>query len=115
VASALFEALVVPALRYGLPEPLREFFRLNTYDLLLPRYSDVSTIEVISSRLPKGHRYIFHALGTDRGPLDSVEVRRVSADGEPFDTNLEVVPLSDVFLELRVVDPSNGKEVLMTA
>jgi hypothetical protein len=105
----------VSVLRCGLPEPLRESFRLNKYDLLLLRYSDVSTIEVLTSHLPKNHRYIVHALGTDLEPFDSLEVRRVSADGEPFGTNLEIVPLSGVSLQLRVVDPASGKEVLMTA
>lgn len=115
VASALFDSLVASVLKWRLPAPLGESFRLCKYDLLLPLYGDVSTIEVASSRLPKEHRYIFHALGTGTEPLDSVEVRRVSVDGEPLGTNLEIVSLKGVSLQLRVVNPTTGKDVMKMA
>jgi hypothetical protein len=113
VASALFETLVSSVLTSRVPETMRESFQLPQYDLLLPGYAALSTIEVLTPQLPRGPRYIFHALGTNTEPLDSLEVRRLSANGEPDGVALEIVPLREVSLLLRVVNPTTGTEIML--
>lgn len=112
VASALFTSLVVEVLRWQLPERLRDGFRLARYDLLLDSYRDVSTIEVVNFQATSDDRLVFHALGSEREAFDSVEVRSVSAEGEARSDTLELLPLRDVSLRLRAVDPS-APDVLM--
>lgn len=112
VANAVFSALVTEDLRYRLPEHLRETFALAPYDMLLPTYRDTDTIEIVSGEHVDGERCVFHALGTEKEPFDTVEYRRVSAAGDPRSDTLARVALNSVSLRLRVVDPQS-KEVLV--
>ena len=111
VASALFEALVSSVLASRLPESLRVAFKLAKYDLLLPEYATVSTIEVAAPLLPSGARHVFHALGTSVEALDSLEVRRVSPDGQPCESDLLRVPFGTASLRLRVLPAGTGREI----
>ena len=101
IASTLFEKLVTEVLRWSLPENAQNAFRLPSYDLLLPHYAGVSTLEVVHRSLPPG-RWLFHAFGTDTEPFDVVEVRSLSADGQPLSEELVICPVDGARYCLRL-------------
>ena len=83
VATALFESLVVAALRWSLPEDEQEDFELPEYDLLRSSYQGLSAVEV-----------------------ETVEVRHLSADGEPIGDVLRECPVEGVQFSLRQAKPA---------
>ena len=101
IATTLFDKLVVEVIRWSLPDEAKENFRLPTYDLLLPTYSSVSTLEVSHPLLPPG-RWLFHAFGTRSEPFDLVEVRSLSKDGRPITEELETCPVDGAEFRLRL-------------
>lgn len=101
IASVLFEKLVVEMLRWSLPEYDQEDFQLPAYDLLLPTYANMGTLEVAHPSLRPG-RWLFHAFGTDGEPFDLVEVRSVSVDGAPLSEELKVCPIDGAVFRLRI-------------
>lgn len=101
IASALFEKLVVEVLRWSLPEDEQKDFQLPAYDLLLPRYVGMGTLEVVHPSLQRG-RWLFHAFGTESKPFDLVEVRSLSVDGSPLSEELKTCPIDEVVFRLRI-------------
>lgn len=108
IATTMFDKLVVDVLRWSLPEEIQEGFCLPSYDLLLPTYEEVSTLEVIHPSLPQG-RWLFHAFGTDKVPFDVVEVRVLSEDSRPLADDLKTCPLDGSEFRLRL---SQGAELI---
>ena len=101
IASTLFEKLVLEVLRWSRPDDAREKFRLPPYDLILPSYAGLSTLEVVHPSLRPG-RWLFHAFGTDREPFDVIEVRSLSQDGEPLSEEFETCPVDGAGFRLRI-------------
>jgi len=100
IASTLFEKLVVEVLRWSLHEDSQEDFRLPSYDLLLPSYAGLGTLEVVHPSLQPG-RWLFHAFGTNNEPFDVVEVRPLADDGRPLSEELQTCPVDGVDFRLR--------------
>jgi hypothetical protein len=92
-AASLFNALVEEPLRAMMPEAERIPFKLPKYDTLLPSYSGVHVIEVLSSGSDSSVK-VFHSFGTSVDPFDVMEVRAVGRGGTPESNELEIVPVS---------------------
>lgn len=107
IATALFENLVVQVLQGALPDGAQEQLRLPSYDLLLESYTDLSTIDVIHTTLKPG-RWIFHAFGTVSSPFDVVEVRQVSAAGEPLTREPQTCPIAHIQFVLNLLQNGNS-------
>jgi hypothetical protein len=101
IASVLFEKLVIEALRWSLPPDEREKFQLPRYDLLLPSYAGLGSLEVVHPLLGAG-RWVFHAFGTEREPLDVIEVRPLSDSGESVSERYETCPVEGASFRLRL-------------
>lgn len=101
IASTLFEKLVVEVFRWSLPEDAQEEFHVPSYDLLLPSYSGMSTVEVVHPSLEPG-RWLFHAFGTNKEPLDVIEVRGLSADGKTLAEELATCSVEGAVFCLRI-------------
>lgn len=114
IASTLFEKLVVEVLRWSLHEDSQEDFRLPSYDLLLPTYAGLGTLEVVHPSLQPG-RWLFHAFGTNNEPFDVIEVRQLAVDGRPLSDELQTCPVDGVEFRLRAGPGAHLiKEVKMT-
>lgn len=114
IASTLFENLVVEVLRWSLLEDSWEDFRLPSYDLLLPTYAGLGTLEVVHPSLQPG-RWLFHAFGTNNEPFDVIEVRQLADDGTPLSDELQTCPVDGIEFRLRVGPGAHLiKEVNMT-
>jgi hypothetical protein len=111
IAASLYNALVVEVLRWSLPEPLRAGFKLPEYDLLVPSYAGLCTVEVLHSLLPDG-RNVFHAFGTSSEPFDMVEVRMVSSGGNPYGQELATCPVAGARLHLRLDPELSGSQLI---
>lgn len=108
ITSVLFRKLVQEVLRWHLLEDKQADFQLPEYDLLLPTYAGLSTLEVTHPSLQPG-RWLFHAFGTDNDPFDVVEVRSLSADGSPTTDALRACPVDGAVFSLR----SHPEQVLL--
>jgi len=111
IATVLFENLVVHTVRWSLPDPAREGFRLPPYDLLLQKYGGVSTIEANHPGLPDG-RWLFHAFGTSEKPLDIVELRLLTVDGRPIVEELTACSVEEVRFQLRLQESVDGHRLI---
>ena len=101
IAKTLFDKLVIDVICWSFPVEERDHCRLPPYDLLLPAYKNMHTLEVTHLSLSPG-RWIFHAFGTVRKPFDIVEVRQLSVDGQPISEKLESCPLDGTKFYLRL-------------
>ncbi len=105
IAGALFEALVVDPLRYGLGLSDPDGFRLAPYDLLLPDYSEYSVIEVASASLD-APLWPLHSLRGGYSGFDSVQLRMIGPDGLPIEREYTEVPIEDATFILRLNEGS---------
>ena len=103
IATTLFDQLVVEVLRWTLPDKEQEDFYLPPYDLLIPDYAELSSLEVTHPTLREG-RWIFHAFGTTRDPFDTLEVREVSEEGQPLGDDLTTCSVESAGFRLRLLD-----------
>ena len=101
LATAVYRALVVEPLRSGLPESEWERFGLPDYDLLLPNYAGKSVVELLPAPRDGGVR-VFHALGTDAEPFDTVECRPIGPTGLPQTNTFQTIPFYGARFALRV-------------
>lgn len=101
IASVLFENLVVKVLRWSLLEDDQGELQLPAYDLLLPTYTDMSTLEVVHPSLQPG-RWLFHAFGTESEPFDLVEVRPLAVDGSVLSEELRTCPIDGAVFRFRI-------------
>ena len=103
VATAVYRALVVEPLRSALSEGAHATdLQLTDYDVLLPSYANRSLIEIVPGR-SDGLLQVFHALGTDGAPFDTVEWRMVTAEtGTPVSDALERTPFKAVRFVIRI-------------
>ena len=101
IASVVFENLVVKVLRWSLPESDHWQIKLPAYDLLLPTYADMSTIEVVHPSLRPG-RWLFHAFDTESEPFDLVEVRPLAVDGSLLSEELNQCSINGAVFNFRI-------------
>jgi hypothetical protein len=101
IVSVLFENLVVKILRWSLPENDQRGMQLPAYDLLLPTYADLSTLEVVHPSLQPG-RWLFHAFGTESEAFDLVEVRPLAVDGSLLSGELKKCPIDGAVFRFRI-------------
>ncbi|MEM6454430.1 MAG: hypothetical protein AAF772_04990 [Acidobacteriota bacterium] len=111
IASVLFDKLVVEVIKWSLEAEKQETFSLPAYDLLLDDYSGLSTLEVRHPALTS-ERWIFHAFGTERRPLDVVELRKLDDRGLPCSERLKTCPIESSRFLLRIFRPSGQSLVL---
>lgn len=100
VATALYDSLVISVLRWEFPEPVWDELNVPPYDMLLHDYGHYSMIEVLPTDGTMCR--VFHALGTENEPFDTVEFRVVAADGRPISPGIETLPLKATEFRLKL-------------
>jgi len=106
LASGLYQGLVLWAIRWGVGLEEGELERLDfpEYELLLDTYNGRSLVEVLPQS-SDGVIKVFHGLGTNREPFDSVMFQSVASDGSLLSDQASSIPFEDASFRLRLAVP----------